>query len=118
MGWPISNYAFVIADLETATNTTNPLAESQVYKTDGKPWNLLTWVGDLSNPTLSGIGTQVVTITGNNSDVTTSTGAPVITTENPSNLILDITSTLGIHAFSIGIYILPQPQRGVNLFRR
>ena len=48
----------------------------------------------------------------------TSTGAPIITSENTSNLTIDITSNLGIKALSFGIYIVPQPKRGVNLFKK
>lgn len=117
-GNPISNYAFAISNVETATNIITPIAESQIHHTDGKPWNLLAFVGNLNNPSYSGVGSQVVTVIGNNPDITTSTGAPVITTENPSNLSIEITSTLGIKALSLGIYIIPQPQRGVNLFKK
>lgn len=117
-GNPIYNFAFAISNIETATDITTPIAESQIHSTDGKYWNLLAFVGDTSNPNPLGIGTQIATVVGNNSDVTTSTGVPIITTENPSNLSIDITSSLGIKALSLGVYIIPQRQRGVNLFKK
>lgn len=114
----ISNYAFAISNVETATDVNTPLAESQIHHTDGKHWNLLTWVGDTSNPNHLGVGTPILAVTGNSPDITTSTGVPVITTEAPNNLTIDITSSLGIKSLSLGIYIIPQPQRGVNLFKK
>lgn len=117
-GNPIYNFAFAISNVETATDITTPIAESQIHHTDGKPWNLLAFVGDTSNPNHAGVGSQIVTVVGSNSDVMTSTGAPIITSENPSNLTIDITSNLGIKALSLGIYIVPKPKRGVNLFKK
>ena len=117
---PIKNFAFVISNIETATDLNVPIKESQIYSSDGSIWRLLTWVGDTTNPSYSGIDTKIVTTAGNNpSDTTTSTGAPVLITENPTTLTIDITSTVGIQALSLGIYIIPcQIKRGVNLFNK
>lgn len=96
-GSPISNYTVVLADAETS-NT----AEVWQWQTNGGVWNLLVTLGD-NPPILTGLGTQLLTITGNQLFPQATQAANIATTLSPTQLMIASTETQsGRQAFSIG----------------
>lgn len=75
---PVTNYTVVVADAETTG-----LTEQWIWNTNGGNWQQLTL---LSGPPqiLTGLGTQTATITG----TINSAGAYVLTTQNPTQVVL------------------------------
>ncbi|MEG0026415.1 MAG: CshA/CshB family fibrillar adhesin-related protein, partial [Bacilli bacterium] len=90
----ITNYTAVIADAES-TNNFPQYTEHLTFTTTGGPWNLLSTIGP-NPPTISGVGSTSVTITGTNQS---SQAAYVLTSTSPSMLTLE---TFGREAVAIG----------------
>lgn len=96
-GNPVTNYTAVVADAEqTGIN------ESWVWTTNGGNWTLLTALG-APLPTLLGLGTSVATMLG----TAVSSGAYVLTSGSPTQLVLDTTSLSGggRQAVSVGFAV-------------
>lgn len=94
---PITNYTVVLADAET-TNTD----EVWTWVTNGDGWNLLAMLGD-NPPILTGLGTQTAVITGNQLFPQATQASYVLTTQTPTQLVIESTESLtGRQAFSIG----------------
>lgn len=96
-GNPVPNYTVVVADAET-TNT----GEVWSWNTNGGVWNLLATLGG-NPPVLTGLGTQIATITGNQLFPQASQAANILTTQAPTQLNLVSTETAsGRQGISIG----------------
>ncbi|MEG1009121.1 MAG: hypothetical protein RSF67_04790 [Clostridia bacterium] len=91
---PITNFTAVVTDAES-TNKFPQYTEHLTFTTDGGPWALFNTIGP-NPPTLAGVGSSSVTITGLNQS---SQAAYVLTTTSPSNLTLE---TYGREAVAIG----------------
>lgn len=81
LGNPVTNYTTVVADAESTG-----LGEPWDWITNGGGWKLLTTLGNSSSPTLTGIGTQNVSIVGN---APVNQNAYVLTTQSPTQLTLN-----------------------------
>ncbi|MEG0329532.1 MAG: hypothetical protein RR602_02965 [Longicatena sp.] len=81
----VTNYTGVVADAES-TNKFPQYTEYLKLTTTGTPWNLLTTLGP-NPPTLAGVGSNIVTITGTNQS---SQAAYVLTSASPTKLTFEI----------------------------
>ncbi|MEG1647749.1 MAG: hypothetical protein RR325_03180 [Bacilli bacterium] len=90
----VPNFNAVVADAES-TNNFPQYTEHLTFTTTGNPWNLVTTIGP-NPPTIIGVGTSSVTITGTNQS---SQAAYVLSTSNPTKLTLE---TYGREALAIG----------------
>lgn len=97
-GNTVTNYTAVVADAEQTGIT-----ESWVWVTDGSGWSQLAALG-APLPTLTGLGTSTATLVGG----ITVNGAYVLTSNSPTQLVLDTTTTSGgggREAVSIGFAV-------------
>ncbi|MEG1495104.1 MAG: hypothetical protein RR406_02210 [Bacilli bacterium] len=90
----VTNYTAVVADAES-TNLFPQYTEHLTFTTTGNPWSLLSTIGP-NPPTIIGVGSNSVTITGTNQS---SQAAYVLTSNSPSKLTLE---TYGREAVAIG----------------
>ncbi|MEG2457772.1 MAG: hypothetical protein RSB41_02655 [Bacilli bacterium] len=90
----VPNFTAVVADAES-TNKFPQYTEHLTFTTTGNPWSLLSTIGP-NPPTIVGVGSNSVTITGTNQS---SQAAYVLTSTNPTALTLE---TFGREAVSIG----------------
>ncbi|MEG0035708.1 MAG: hypothetical protein RR743_03520, partial [Oscillospiraceae bacterium] len=95
-GNPITNYTTLLSDAEE-TN----IGESWVWNTDGGVWNLFTLLGG-SPPTLTGLGTQTATITGNSQAFA---GDYVLSTQSPKNLTMTLLTAGGLEGVVLGFAV-------------
>ncbi|MEG1891801.1 MAG: hypothetical protein RR301_10300, partial [Clostridia bacterium] len=92
----VTNYTTLLSDAEE-TN----IGESWVWKTDGGVWNQFTLLGG-SPPTLTGLGTQTATLTGNSQAFA---GDYVLSTQSPKNLTLTVVTAGGLEAVALGFAV-------------
>ncbi|MEG0900142.1 MAG: hypothetical protein RSD67_06990 [Oscillospiraceae bacterium] len=97
-GNPVTNFTAVVADAES-TNSFPQYTEYLKFNTTGGPWNLLATLG-ANPPTLAGLGSNIVTITGTNQSA--SQASYVLTTQSPTTLTLDV---YGREAVAIGFAV-------------
>ncbi|MEF9984059.1 MAG: hypothetical protein RR710_05910 [Oscillospiraceae bacterium] len=97
-GNPVTNFTAVVADAES-TNSFPQYTEYLKFNTAGGPWNLLATLG-ANPPTLAGVGTNLVTITGTNQSA--SQASYVLTTQSPATLTLDV---YGREAVAVGFAV-------------
>ncbi|MEG0688478.1 MAG: CshA/CshB family fibrillar adhesin-related protein, partial [Hungatella sp.] len=97
-GNPVANYTAVLADAES-TNSFPQYTEYLNFLTNGGAWNLLATLG-ANPPTLAGVGSNSVTITGTNQSA--SQAAYVLTSMSPTSLTLAV---YGREAVSIGFAV-------------
>lgn len=97
LGNPVTNYTTVIADAES-TNSFPQYTEYWNFITNGGNWKLLDTIGG-NPPTLAGVNTPNITITGINQSLA---AAYVLTTQSPTTLTL---TSYGREAVSIGFAI-------------
>ncbi|MEG1558685.1 MAG: hypothetical protein RR228_01290 [Bacilli bacterium] len=90
----VPNFNAVVADAES-TNNFPQYTEHLTFTTTGNPWSLVTTIGP-NPPTITGVGTPLVTITGTNQS---SQAAYVLATSNPTKLTLE---TYGREAVAFG----------------
>lgn len=98
-GVPVPNYYLYLVDAEaTATG------ETLVFTTNGDNWNQFTIVGSGTSPTISGVGTQTVTLSGSG---TTTYRAYMVNSLNPTQLTASFTEAAGAgrSAVALGISI-------------
>ncbi|MEG2685278.1 MAG: hypothetical protein RR929_04345, partial [Erysipelotrichaceae bacterium] len=91
---PVTNFTAVVADAES-TNKFPQYTEYLDFTTNGTPWSLLTTLGG-NPPTIAGVGSNNVVITGVNQGVAASN---VLTTNGPATLTL---ATYGREALAVG----------------
>lgn len=95
-GNPVTNYTTLVSDAEE-TN----IGESWVWKTDGGVWNQFALLGN-TPPTLTGLGTQTATITGNSQAFA---GDYVLSTQSPKNLSLALITAGGLEGVALGFAV-------------
>ncbi len=101
----ITNYTIVAADAETTNK-----GEVWEAQTDGGPWLLIdimpSYTGTIENaPTITGIGTNIVTELGTSQDNLPEIASPVYVTSSPTNLTFNLTTNLSREGVALGIII-------------
>ncbi|MEG2561550.1 MAG: hypothetical protein RSB10_02955 [Clostridia bacterium] len=95
-GNPITNYTTLLSDAEE-TN----IGESWEWYTDGGVWNQFAFLGNFP-PTLTGLGTQTATISGNSQNFA---GDYVLSSLSPKNLKLTLLTAGGLEGVVLGFAV-------------
>ncbi|MEG0387975.1 MAG: CshA/CshB family fibrillar adhesin-related protein, partial [Niameybacter sp.] len=97
LGNPVTNYTVVVADTEESN-----IGESWNFQTDGGVWNQFYLIQGSGTPSISGLGSPSVTITGVDQLFSSSY---LLTTESAKNLTLTAISAGGLEAVAIGFAV-------------
>ncbi|MEG1895953.1 MAG: hypothetical protein RR162_06900, partial [Oscillospiraceae bacterium] len=98
-GNPVTNYSVVAADAESTNAFPQYIEHLTFTSTGGGPWSLLATLG-ANPPTLAGVGSNVVTITGTNQSA--SQASYVFSAPSPTSVTLE---TYGREAVAFGFAI-------------